>query len=70
MRRDVHEAEQVIHILRTLLKNALTLAARLALAVPQVMEYKEHKCPDSPGISGSERMQLSGWILQTRLVIC
>ena len=54
---------------RTQLVNALTLAARAALAAPHALEDRGQKFPNSPDFSGSDRIQLRGWIAQLRMVI-
>jgi len=45
------------------------LAAGAAPAAPQGQEDKGHKSPDSLDFSGSDKIQLRGWIAQLWLVI-
>jgi hypothetical protein len=50
------------------LANSLTLAARAARAVPQALEDRGQRFPDSPNVSGSDGTLLRGWIAQIRMV--
>jgi len=69
MTRDTQRSREEVRGLRTQLVNALTLAARAALAAPQAPEDRGQKFPSSPDFSGSDRTQLRGWIAQLRMVI-
>jgi hypothetical protein len=44
--------------MRTQLPNALIVAAKAALAAPEIPEDRGQKFPDSPDISGSDQTQL------------
>jgi len=69
MTRDARQSGEEVRDLRTQLANALMLAARAAPAAPQAPEDRAQKFPDSPDFSGSDRIQLRGWIAQLRMVI-
>jgi len=69
MTQDAQQSGEEARSLRTQLANALTLAARAALAAPQAPEDRGQKFPDSPDFSGSDWIQLRGWIAQLRMVI-
>jgi hypothetical protein len=69
MTQDTRQSGEEVCSFRTHLANALTLAARAALAAPQALEDRDQMFPDSPGCSGSDRTRLKGLIAQLRTVI-
>jgi len=69
MTGDARQSGEEARSFRTQLANALMLAARAGLAVPQALEDRGQKFPDSLDFSGSDRTLLRGWIAQLRMVI-
>jgi hypothetical protein len=69
MTRDAWQSGEEVRGLRKQLANALTLAARVALAAPQAPEDRGQKFPSSPDFSESDGTELNGWIAQFRMVI-
>ena len=69
MTQDAQQCGEEARSLRTQLANALTLTARAAPAAPQAPEDRGQKFPDSPDVSGLDRTQLRGWIVQLRMFI-
>jgi len=62
MTQDERQSGEEVRSLRMQLVNALTLAARVALAAPQAPEDRDQEFPDSQDFSGSDRTLLRGWI--------
>jgi len=69
MTRDARRSGEEVRALRTLLANALSVAAHISPTSPQQPEDRGQKFPDSPDSSGLDRAQLRGWIAQLQMVI-
>ena len=69
MTKDTQPSGEEVRDLRTHSANAVTLAARATLTVPQTPEHTGQNFPDAPDFSGSNPTQLRGWIAQPQMVI-
>ena len=67
--KDAQQSGKEVHGVRMQLANRLSMAAWAAPAARQTPEDGGQTFPHSPGISGSDRTQLRGWIAELQMVI-